>query len=97
MRVVIVTVLLLASAACAYADQPQPMIDVQHDSVRGVTCWILHDQAISCLPDSQLLNRGITEADQREYGEAPAGEQFQRGPTPASTPTPRSHREVFQL
>lgn len=31
------------------------VISVQHDSVRGVTCWILNDKGISCLPDSSLL------------------------------------------
>lgn len=97
MRFVIVTVLLLALAAAAYADQPQPLIDVQHDSVRGVTCWILHDRAISCLPDSQLKRQESQALEHRQIGETPAGEQFQNGPVPASTPTPRSHREAFQL
>lgn len=76
MRVVIVTVLLLALAAAAYADQPQVLIDVQHDSERQVTCWITPQGGISCLPDSQLG----------------AGAKI-----PASTPTPRSYREAFQL
>ena len=32
----------------------EQLIDVQHDSVRGVTCWILNNTGISCLPDSSL-------------------------------------------
>jgi hypothetical protein len=35
--------------------------------------------------------------DSRGSGYTPAGEQFQTGPVPASTPTPRSQVEVFQL
>lgn len=37
------------------ADADEQLIDVQHDSVRGVTCWILNNTGISCLPDSSLL------------------------------------------
>ncbi|HFQ8053604.1 TPA: hypothetical protein ACHTCR_005493 [Pseudomonas putida] len=42
--------LLLATGASA----TENVIDVQHDSKRGVTCYILNDAAISCVPDSQL-------------------------------------------
>ena len=46
--------LLLATGASA-APQPQEcVIDVQHDSQRGVTCYLLNGIGISCLPDSQL-------------------------------------------
>jgi hypothetical protein len=37
------------------ADAGEQLIDVQHDSARGVTCWILNNTGISCLPDSSLL------------------------------------------
>lgn len=80
MRILIATLLLIILASAAQAEQPEKLIDVQHDSVRGVTCWILNDTAISCLPDSQLRQ-------QTQVG----------AKTPASTPAPRSHREVFQL
>ncbi|WP_286912147.1 MULTISPECIES: hypothetical protein [unclassified Pseudomonas] len=30
------------------------VIDVQHDSQRGVTCYLLNGVGISCIPDSQL-------------------------------------------
>ncbi|WP_062388723.1 hypothetical protein [Pseudomonas abietaniphila] len=50
--------ILLASlaslASLANAEQSQQVIDVQHDSHRQVTCWIIAGTGISCLPDSQL-------------------------------------------
>lgn len=42
--------LLLATGASA----TENVIDVQHDSQRGVTCYILNGAGISCVPDSQL-------------------------------------------
>ena len=44
---------LLLTTGMAFADEQ--LIDVQHDSVRGVTCWILNNTGISCLPDTSLL------------------------------------------
>ena len=49
----ILTMILVLIAGQARADEQ--LIDVQHDSVRGVTCWILNNTGISCLPDSSLL------------------------------------------
>lgn len=42
--------LLLATGASA----TENVIDVQHDSQRGVICYILNHVGISCIPDSQL-------------------------------------------
>ncbi|MGG4659159.1 hypothetical protein ACLPJF_22065 [Pseudomonas vlassakiae] len=42
--------LLLATGASA----TENVIDVQHDSQRGVTCYLLNGFGISCIPDSQL-------------------------------------------
>ncbi|MFK4234236.1 hypothetical protein [Pseudomonas guariconensis] len=42
--------LLLATGASA----TENVIDVQHDSQRGVTCYLLNAVGISCIPDSQL-------------------------------------------
>ena len=42
--------LLLATGASA----TENVIDVQHDSHRGVTCYLLNGVGISCIPDSQL-------------------------------------------
>ncbi|WP_054898046.1 hypothetical protein [Pseudomonas sp. NBRC 111137] len=49
----ILPMILVLIAGQARADEQ--LIDVQHDSVRGVTCWILNNTGISCLPDSSLL------------------------------------------
>lgn len=42
--------LLLANGTSA----TENVIDVQHDSQRGVTCYLLNGVGISCIPDSQL-------------------------------------------
>ncbi|MGH8379310.1 hypothetical protein [Pseudomonas sp.] len=42
--------LMLATGASA----TENVIDVQHDSQRGVTCYLLNGVGISCIPDSQL-------------------------------------------
>lgn len=60
--------LLLATGASA----TENVIDVQHDSQRGVTCYILNESAISCIPDSQLQ----------------AGSERQLSPHEQDTPTP---------
>ena len=52
MRGLITIALLLIVGQATAGEQ---LIDVQHDSVRGVTCWILNNTGISCLPDSSLL------------------------------------------
>lgn len=44
------SLLLLATGASA----TENVIDVQHDSQRGVTCYLLNGVGISCIPDSQL-------------------------------------------
>lgn len=85
MRVLILTVLLVLMVSAVYADEPEKVISVQHDAIRGATCWILNDKAISCLPDSQL--RQPADTPKRPAGSA----------SPASTPTPRRDEEVFQL
>ncbi|MGN7442797.1 hypothetical protein [Pseudomonas lactis] len=52
MKTIITMILLLIAGQASAGEQ---VIDVQHDSVRGVTCWILNNTGISCLPDSSLL------------------------------------------
>ncbi|MBP2871207.1 MULTISPECIES: hypothetical protein [Pseudomonas] len=60
-----IAMLLLAGQASA----GEQLIDVQHDSARGVTCWILNNTGISCLPDSSLLQ---TPTSTTSGGESPA-------------------------
>ncbi|EPN6726294.1 hypothetical protein GEV41_10935 [Pseudomonas putida] len=65
--------LLLATGASA----TENVIDVQHDSQRGVTCYLLNGVGISCIPDSQL------QADnQRQL----SPHETQPEPTPALAP-----------
>lgn len=32
----------------------QPPVSTWHDDALGVTCWLVYDQGISCLPDNQI-------------------------------------------
>lgn len=53
------------------------VIDVQHDSQRGVTCYLLNGVGISCIPDSQLQA-----GNQRQL----SPHETQPEPTPALAP-----------
>ncbi|OLS61848.1 hypothetical protein [Pseudomonas putida] len=64
--------LLLATGASAQEN----VIDVQHDSRRGVTCWILNGVGISCIPDSQIAGT------QRQL----SPHEQESEPTPATAP-----------
>jgi len=65
--------LLLATGASA----TENVIDVEHDSQRGVTCYLLNGVGISCIPDSQLLA-----GNQRQF----SPHETQPEPTPALAP-----------
>ncbi|MDN5518949.1 hypothetical protein [Pseudomonas sp.] len=65
--------LLLATGASA----TENVIDVQHDSQRGVTCYLLNGVGISCIPDSQLQA-----GNQRQL----SPHETQPEPTPALAP-----------
>ncbi|WP_288077253.1 hypothetical protein [Pseudomonas sp.] len=68
MRVLTAFVMMLIVSQAAADEQ---MIDVQHDSARGVTCWILNNTGISCLPDSSLLQAPTgTAADESQAARA---------------------------
>ncbi len=53
MRNLALFLLLLAISASA-AEKPRNVIEIERDSQRGVTCYILNGVGISCVPDSQL-------------------------------------------
>jgi len=53
MKIVILIALMLATGQVS-ASPAEQVISVQHDSQRGVTCWIVNNSGISCLPDSSL-------------------------------------------
>ncbi|WP_256819217.1 hypothetical protein [Pseudomonas putida] len=65
--------LLLATSASA----TENVIDVQHDSQRGVTCYLLNGVGISCIPDSQLQAGNKRQLSPQET---------QPEPTPARAP-----------
>ncbi|UPF01798.1 hypothetical protein MXB02_14445 [Pseudomonas mosselii] len=65
--------LLLATGASANEN----VIDVQHDSQRGVTCYLLNGVGISCIPDSQLQAGNERQLSPHET---------QPEPTPAAAP-----------
>lgn len=90
----IVTMILLLLAGHATANEQ--LIDVQHDSVRGVTCWILNNTGISCLPDSSLLQvPASTATDESQAARASlANTESGKGQLTA-TPLPQKKR--FQL
>ncbi len=75
--------LLLATGASANEN----VIDVQHDSQRGVTCYLLNGVGISCIPDSQLQAGNERQLSPHEQ---------QNGPTPAGAPAP-SNEERYTL
>ncbi|MCX5510418.1 hypothetical protein [Pseudomonas sp. BJa3] len=65
--------LLLATGASTIEN----VIDVQHDSQRGVTCYLLNGVGISCIPDSQLQA-----GNERQL----SPQETQPEPTPALAP-----------
>ena len=87
-RLILIALLLIAGPATA----GEQLIDVQHDSVRGVTCWIIAGTGISCLPDSSLLQQATPSSD--------AGRAFQASSTLENAPlqaTPLPQQRGFQL
>ena len=93
MRVLTAFVMMLIASQALAGEQ---LIDVQHDSARGVTCWIIAGTGISCLPDISLLQQGTTnatpegEAARASLGVSPA----ENGP---ATAAPLPHKTGFQL
>lgn len=70
---------LLLTLLATGASATENVIDVQHDSQRGVTCYLLNGVGISCIPDSQL--QAGTDAA------IPASpHETQPEPTPAAAP-----------
>lgn len=89
MRGIVALSLLLIACQASAGEQ---VIDVQHDSVRGVTCWILNNTGISCLPDSSLLQQATPT---REAGRASQARlPSENGPLQA---TPLPQERGFQL
>ena len=79
----VLCLLMLATAASA----TENVIDVQHDSQRGVTCYILNGVGISCIPDSQLQAGNVRQLSPHEQDTTP---------TPAQAPA-RWNEERYSL
>ena len=93
MKAAITLALLLIAGQAAAADQ---IISVQHDSVRGVTCWIIPQGGISCLPDSSLLQTPASTAiDESQAARASLANN--EGEKEQLTATPLPPEKGFQL
>ncbi|MGV0315188.1 hypothetical protein ACKU3N_004585 [Pseudomonas putida] len=71
---------LLLLATGASAEQVTPIVEVIHDDIRSVTCWVFRERykgGISCIPDSQLQA-----GNQRQL----SPHETQPEPTPALAP-----------
>lgn len=93
MRGLIAIALLLVIGQAAAGEQ---VISVQHDSARGVTCWILNNTGISCLPDSSLLQQDATTAAPEDEG-ARASLAVSPVETGPDTAAPLPRQKGFQL
>lgn len=91
-RLIMIALMLIAGQATA----GEQLIDVQHDSVRGVTCWILNNTGISCLPDSSLLQTPTsTAADESQAARASLANSMCQNEQLPTAPLPQ--RKGFQL
>ena len=89
MRAMIIAALLLIAGQVSASEQ---VISVQHDSVRQVTCWILNNTGISCLPDSSLPQQATPSS---EAGRPFQASSAQEKASLVATPLPQDER--FQL
>lgn len=91
MRSLITIALLLI---VGQANAGEQVISVQHDSLRGVTCWVLNNTGISCLPDSTLQPRATTTPPSKAGWASPTSSAPERE---LSTTTPNPDEERLQL
>lgn len=88
MRGIIAIALLLIVGQTSAGEQ---VISVQHDSVRGVTCWILNDKGISCLPDRSFQHQQQA-SPSSEPGRAPQARSASETRPLQATPAPANER-----
>lgn len=93
MKTIITMILLLIAGQASAAEQ---VIDVQHDSVRGVTCWIIPQGGISCLPDSSLLQASTGSTTDGSQAARASLENIEGEKGRLST-TPLPQKKGFQL
>ncbi|MBA6043788.1 hypothetical protein [Pseudomonas lactis] len=88
--------LIILVVVVGQADADQRLIDVQHDKVRGVTCWIIAGTGISCLPDSSLLQTPTSSTiDESLAARASLENSMCQNEQLGTTPLP--HKKGFQL
>ncbi|MBM9487014.1 hypothetical protein JBE38_13870 [Pseudomonas sp. ICBG1301] len=93
MKTIMTMILLLIVGQAAAGEQ---LIDVQHDSVRGVTCWIIAGTGISCLPDSSLLQTPTSSTtDESQAARASLATSMCQNEQLGTTPLPQ--QTGFQL
>lgn len=88
MKSIITMILLLIVGQASAGEQ---LIDVQHDSARGVTCWIIAGTGISCLPDSALQPRA-TATPSSDTGRASQARSASETKPLQATPAPANER-----
>ncbi|EZI28918.1 hypothetical protein [Pseudomonas extremaustralis] len=89
MKTIITMILLLIVGQAAAGEQ---LIDVQHDSARGVTCWILNNTGISCLPDSSLIQTpASTTTDESQPARASLATSMCQSEQLTAAPPPRQN------
>lgn len=91
MKTILTMIMLLIVGQASGGEQ---LIDVQHDSARAVTCWILNNTGISCLPDSSLQHQQQATPSSEAGRASQASSASDIGPLQA-TPPPADER--FQL
>lgn len=93
---VLILIALLITTGYVSAGPVEQVISVQHDSQRGVTCWIVNNTGISCLPDSSLPQGGAAIATPK--GEASRASQANSaGSNAQSIAAPLPQDQRFKL
>ena len=93
MRAMILIALLMIVGKASASEQ---VISVQHDSQRGVTCWITPTGGISCLPDSSLPQTPTSDTShENEAARASLTNTDGQNEQLPTTPLPQDER--FQL
>ena len=89
--------LALAMASIETNATPYESIRVYHDSQRGVTCWILNNTAISCLPERLLSSQPSKSKVEPSNREKADQRKFDNGNIPAEAPVRRPDQDRFLL
>lgn len=85
MKTIITMILVLIVGQASAVEQ---LIDVQHDSVRSVTCWIIAGTGISCLPDSALQAPTSSTTDESQAARASLATSMCQNEQSGTTPRP---------